>query len=96
MLCHTRRELRPYDEPACKVAAYDYSSQFLAVGGQDLRVYAPKQDWSVIKAFPDLPKKGVLSLAWSPLARSIVVGGGDHNLRVFTEALSASTGDMQE
>eukprot|EP00879_Flechtneria_rotunda_P002006 GHRR01002183.1.p1 GENE.GHRR01002183.1~~GHRR01002183.1.p1 ORF type:complete len:517 (+),score=206.67 GHRR01002183.1:358-1908(+) len=80
------RELRPYDEPACRVAVYDYSSQYLAVGGSDLRVYATKQDWKEVKVFQDLPKKGVMSVAWSPLASSILVGGGDHNLRVFTSA----------
>lgn len=37
------RELQPYDEPTCRAACYDYSSQYLAVGGTDLRVYAPKQ-----------------------------------------------------
>ncbi|WIA40690.1 hypothetical protein OEZ86_004386 [Tetradesmus obliquus] len=75
------KELRPYDEPACRAVAFDASSQFLAVGGADLRVYAPKQDWALVKAFPDLPKKGLLSLAWGPKAGSILVGGGDHNLR---------------
>lgn len=66
--------------------AYDYSSQYVAVGGSDLRVYAPKQDWALVKAFPDLPKKGVLSVVWGPQAGSILVGGGDHNLRVFAPA----------
>lgn len=37
------RELQPYDEPACRAATYDFSGQYLAVGGSDLRVYAPKQ-----------------------------------------------------
>jgi hypothetical protein len=50
------------------------------------------QDWAVVKAWPDLPKKGVLSVAWSPLAGSLLVGGGDHNLRVFAPAAEA----MQE
>jgi hypothetical protein len=75
------------------VAAYDYSSQYLAVGGADLRVYAAKQDWALVKAFPDLPKKGVLSVAWGPAAGSILVGGGDHNLRVFGPAAADA---MQE
>jgi hypothetical protein len=75
--------------------AFDYSSQFLAVGGSDLRVYAgPKQDWALIKAFPDLPKKGVMSIAWGPKAGSILVGGGDHNLRVF--GLAGGDAEMQE
>jgi len=40
----------------------------------------------VVKSWPDVSKKGVLSVAWSPLAGSLLVGGGDHNLRVFTQA----------
>jgi len=46
-----------------------------------------------VKAFPDLPKKGVLSVAWGPLAEEYLVGGGDHNLRVFGPAAAES---MQE
>eukprot|EP00882_Tetradesmus_deserticola_P005719 GHRQ01006021.1.p1 GENE.GHRQ01006021.1~~GHRQ01006021.1.p1 ORF type:complete len:526 (+),score=265.32 GHRQ01006021.1:450-2027(+) len=88
------KELRPYDDPSCRAVAFDHSSQFLAVGGSDLRVYAPKQDWALVKAFPDVPKKGVLSLAWGPQAGSILVGGGDHNLRVF--GLAGSGAEMQE
>lgn len=80
------KELQPFEEPTCRTASYDYSSQYLAVGGSDLRVYAPKQDWSVVKSWPDVSKKGVLSVAWSPLANSLLVGGGDHNLRVFAPA----------
>lgn len=41
------------------------------------------QDWAVVKSWPDVSKKGVLSVAWAPLANSLLVGGGDHNLRVF-------------
>jgi hypothetical protein len=52
------------------------------------------QDWALVKAFPDLPKKGVLSLAWGPKAGSILVGGGDHNLRVF--GLTGGDAEMQE
>lgn len=43
LACAARRELQPYDEPTCRAAIYDYSGQYLAVGGSDLRVYAPKQ-----------------------------------------------------
>lgn len=50
------------------------------------------QDWAVVKSWPDVSKKGVLSVAWSPLAGSLLVGGGDHNLRVFAPAGEA----MQE
>lgn len=62
------------------------------MGGADVRVYAPKQDWALVKAFPDAPKKGVLSVAWAPLAGALLAGGGDHNLRVF----GAESAAMQE
>ena len=44
------------------------------------------QDWSVVRSFPDMPKKGVLSLKFGPDARSVFVGGSDHNLRIFGTA----------
>lgn len=37
------RELQPYDEPTCRAVSYDFSGQYVAVGGSDLRVYSPKQ-----------------------------------------------------
>ena len=37
--------------------AFDTSSLYLAVGGADARIYGVKQDWSVVKTFPDQPKK---------------------------------------
>jgi hypothetical protein len=48
-----------------------------------------------VKAFPDLPKKGVMSIAWGPKAGQILVGGGDHNLRVFGLA-GGGDAEMQE
>ena len=80
LLC---RALSPYDDQPCTSVAFDYSGQYLAVGGADARVYGTKADWNVIKTFPDVPKKGVLSLRWSSLAGSLLVGSADHNLRVF-------------
>lgn len=82
------RELRLFDGPATRAAAYDASGQFLAVGGPELRVVAgPKQDWAGVGAWADLPKKkGVLSVAWGHLGRSLLVGSGDHNLRLYGAA----------
>ena len=37
--------------------AFDTSGLYLAVGGADARVYGAKQEWDVIKTFPDQPKK---------------------------------------
>ncbi len=44
------------------------------------------QDWSVVRTFPDMPKKGVYALRFGPDARSLFVGTADHNLRIFGQA----------
>ena len=36
---------------------FDHSGLYMAVGGADARVYGVKQDWDVVKTFPDMPKK---------------------------------------
>lgn len=79
----THRMLTPYDDSSCSTVSFDQSGLYLAVGGSDARVYASKQDWSVVKTFPDMPKKGVMSVRWGAHARSLLVGASDHNLRVF-------------
>ena len=38
-------------------ATFDHSGLYLAVGGSSLDVYGSKQDWAVVKSFPDIPKK---------------------------------------
>lgn len=53
------------------------------MGGEDARVYGVKQDWSVVRSFSDIPKKGVYSLAFGPDARTLMVGSSDHQLRIF-------------
>lgn len=60
-------------------AISDVSSDMQPTG----RLFAALQEWDVIKRFPEVPKKGVLSLRFAPDAKSLLVGGGDHNLRVF-------------
>lgn len=52
-----RRSLTPYEGAAATAVTFDHSGLFLAVGGPDARVYGVKQDWEVLKTFPDLPKK---------------------------------------
>lgn len=45
---------------------FDYSGQYLAVGGQDARVYGVKQDWALLATMSDLPKKvRMLEYTWS-------------------------------
>ncbi len=38
----------------------------------------------MVRNFPDMPKKGVMSLKFGPDAKSLLVGASDHNLRVFS------------
>ncbi|GAB4816363.1 hypothetical protein N2152v2_003409 [Parachlorella kessleri] len=91
------RSLSPYEGSPATSVAFDHSGLYLAVGGPDARVYGvkqdwevlktfpdlPKKDWEVLKTFPDLPKKGVHALRFGTDARSLLVGSSDHNLRVF-------------
>jgi pre-mRNA-processing factor 19 len=66
--------------------AFDHSGLYLSVGGGDARVYGSKQDWALLKEWGDVPKKGVTALKAGPDMRTLLVGGGDHNLRVFGAA----------
>ncbi|KIY92929.1 hypothetical protein MNEG_15035 [Monoraphidium neglectum] len=78
--------LTPYDTQSCACAAFDHSGLYLSVGGADARVYGSKQDWAVVKEWADVGKKGVTALKAGPDMRSLLVGGHDHNLRVFGAA----------
>ena len=50
------------------------------------------QDWSIVKTFPDMPKKGVTALLFGAEAKTLFVGAADHNLRV----IGLSDNAMQE
>eukprot|EP00191_Tetraselmis_sp_GSL018_P012099 CAMPEP_0177611664 /NCGR_PEP_ID=MMETSP0419_2-20121207/20654_1 /TAXON_ID=582737 /ORGANISM="Tetraselmis sp., Strain GSL018" /LENGTH=500 /DNA_ID=CAMNT_0019107493 /DNA_START=165 /DNA_END=1667 /DNA_ORIENTATION=- len=78
------KTLTPYDSDTTSCCAFDSSGYWLAVGGGDARVYGVKQDWKVVKTLPDVPSKGVLSLAWGELAKTIAVGASDHSLRIYS------------
>ncbi|GMH44311.1 hypothetical protein BSKO_12245 [Bryopsis sp. KO-2023] len=77
------RELTPYEDASISTVTFDHSGLYLAVGGEDARIYGVKQDWSAVRSFPEVPKKGVYSLAFGPDAKSLFVGTSDHQLRVF-------------
>ncbi|KAK9866225.1 hypothetical protein WJX84_007807 [Apatococcus fuscideae] len=81
------RTLTPYEAGA---VTFDHSGQYLAVGGGDARVYGSKQDWAALATFPDLPKKGVLSLKWGDRANRLYVGATDHNLRIYQTSQTAA------
>lgn len=78
------KTITPYGEGSgASSVSFDTSGLFLAVGGADARVYGAKQDWDVVKTFPDQPKKGVYSVKWGSDAKTLFVGTADHNLRIY-------------
>ncbi|MEW5314056.1 MAG: hypothetical protein WDW38_005580 [Sanguina aurantia] len=88
------KTLEPYDDgSACLTVSFDYSGQFLAVGGADARVYSIKAaEATLVRTFTDFPKRGVAALRFGADAKTLLAGSGDHNLRVFGNAPAA----MQE
>lgn len=52
---------------------FDYSGQYLAVGGADARVYGVKTDWSLLSTLTDLPQKVTAELSRVQLAQLLVV-----------------------
>ena len=65
---------------------FDYSGQYLAVGGQDARVYGVKQDWGLLATMSDLPKKVCMPAStfdWQYLPTHVInvpVGWTDHSI----------------
>lgn len=68
--------------------AFDHSGLYLGTGGASARVYAVKKDWDLVHEFNDVARRGVLSLAWEKDAKALLVGGADHNLRLFASDIA--------
>ena len=49
------KDLTATSEP--NFVTFDHSGLYLAVGGSTVHVHGVKQDWEVVKSFPDLPRK---------------------------------------
>mmetsp|Transcript_12785 Transcript_12785/g.32935 ORF Transcript_12785/g.32935 Transcript_12785/m.32935 type:complete len:502 (+) Transcript_12785:196-1701(+) len=77
------KTLTPFEDSVTTCCSFDKSGNWLGVGGADARIYGVKQDWSLIRVLPDLPTKGVRSLAWGDLGKTVAVGAHDHCLRVY-------------
>lgn len=83
------KSLAPDGLGAVAAVAFDHSGLYLTAGGAGgARVFGSKQDWAELKALPEAAaagkKGGVTALKAGPDMKSLLVGGGDHNLRVFS------------
>lgn len=79
------QSLAPFgDAQGATSVSFDTSGLFLGVGGPSAAIYGVKQDWSIVKTFEGMPKKGVHAVAWGKDARRFVVGAADHNLRLYS------------
>jgi pre-mRNA-processing factor 19 len=79
------QSLTPFgDDKGATSVSFDTSGLYLGVGGPSAAIYGVKKDWSIVKTFEDMPKKGVHAVAWGQDARQFVVGAADHNLRLYS------------
>jgi len=78
---------------AASVVSFDYSGLYLAAGGggsSALKVYGVKQGWGTVVSVNDEgvigsgKKKGVCAVAWGVDAKTLYLGGLDHNLRILS------------
>ncbi|KAM0949366.1 putative transcription factor WD40-like family [Dioscorea sansibarensis] len=82
------RSFSPYDSNTpTNAVEFDFSGSYLAIAGSDIRVYQVanvKQEWNLIKTFPDLSGTGkVTSVKFGGDAKYLAVGSMDRNLRIF-------------
>eukprot|EP00252_Welwitschia_mirabilis_P014162 TRINITY_DN31204_c0_g1_i1.p1 TRINITY_DN31204_c0_g1~~TRINITY_DN31204_c0_g1_i1.p1 ORF type:complete len:523 (-),score=113.97 TRINITY_DN31204_c0_g1_i1:369-1937(-) len=82
------RSFAPYDaDTATNSVQFDHSGSYLAIAGSDIRVYqvaSVKQEWNLIKTFPDLSGTGKATcVRFGPDANYLAIGSGDRNLRIF-------------
>lgn len=79
---------------AASVVSFDYSGLYLAAAGSGsgLKVYGVKQGWGAVMSVSDDEegvmgsgkKKGVCAVAWGVDAKTLYLGGLDHNLRIMS------------
>lgn len=81
------KTLTPDGGATINSVSFDKSGHYLSVGSSaDVKVYATKQDWSVVTSFVDLPKHGASSVRFGEYAECLYVGCNDHNLRTYSTA----------
>jgi pre-mRNA-processing factor 19 len=82
------RTFAPWDaDTETNTVEFDHSGSYLAAGGADVRIYAVgtvKQDWNVVKTFPDLSGTSkILNAKFGKDASYLAVTSMDRNLRIF-------------
>ncbi|GJN20807.1 hypothetical protein PR202_gb08229 [Eleusine coracana subsp. coracana] len=82
------RTFSPYDsDTATNAVDFDFSGNYLAIGGSDIRVYQVanvKSEWNLIKTLPDLSGTGkVTTVKFGADAKYMAIGSMDRNLRIF-------------
>eukprot|EP00898_Chlorokybus_atmophyticus_P008651 jgi/Chlat1/8788/Chrsp90S08134 len=88
------KNFRNIQATSVNVVEFDYSGLYLGVGGTDTRVYNVKQDWSVVKTFPDNSGTGkVTSVKFGPDAKFLAVASMDRNLRLFGASIPETTAE---
>lgn len=76
------REIKPVEASSFSCVTFDSSGKYLAIGGDDARIYSKEQKFCVIKSFNEIPGN-VNCISIDIDAKSILVGSNDHNLRIF-------------
>jgi|UniRef100_A0ACD5TUC9 pre-mRNA-processing factor 19 len=82
------RTLSPYDpDTPTSSVEFDFSGNYLAVAGADIRVYQVanvKSEWNLVKTLPDLSGTGKATcVKFGTDAKYVAVGSMDRNLRIF-------------
>lgn len=73
-----------FGKEKCEGVAFDKSGKYVAYcAGKTAKVYNVKGEWDIVQTFESKSKKGNLCVQFLKDAGGVVVGGGDHNLRVF-------------
>jgi len=73
-----------FGKEKCEGVAFDRSGKYVAYcSGKNAKVYNVKGEWDIVQTFDNKSKKGNHCVQFLKDASGVVVGGGDHNLRVF-------------
>ncbi|XP_050120425.1 pre-mRNA-processing factor 19-like [Malus sylvestris] len=81
------KKFTPYGAEPTNCVEFDYSGNYLAAAGSDIRIIqtgSVKSEWNTVKTFPDMSGTGkTTSVKFGRDANYIAVGSMDRNLRIF-------------